>query len=359
MVIYKISLFTRFDMCLLIKGIIFIAVFPLMMLGIGELLFSKADFSRFLKLIAGTGVALALFWVTYIAAIVSNIGFYILAEVYIALAALLSAGGWIGFIRKKQHCLKKYTPGKTELIYLAAAGAIILFQLLRCVLGATYFNTDDMTYIAQMTTAIDRGSMAAFEATTGDPAPVLRNATSTLFPWPIFWSVFSWVLRVHPAILMRTLLPILLVPVFYGVIYEAFVLLFPDSAEKRAMALCAAAVVCLLTAQVQHIRNWWPINVPWYGKSFGPSVMCPAVILFLARYEAASNAADKRAAMLAAFFAGFGGSMVSASAAILIPVAVFCWSVPYVLRSKDIKCIPLLAVCAMPGATASLALYLI
>ncbi len=186
-------------------------------------------------------------------------------------------GGWWGRI-VRFFTLKA---GLKDVVALIALG-IVLVQTLLLVVGVHY-DDDDAFYVATATTAIDTNTIYRYTPFTGAEYSDLP-ARYVLSPWPMFSAVLSYIFNMRPIIVFHTMLPALIIPASYGVLYlmgQAIWREDPDREAKTYGFLIAASFLQIFSA-----FSTWSVGMRllirvWQGKTVLASVVIPLLMMLM------------------------------------------------------------------------------
>ena len=139
--------------------------------------------------------------------------------------------GWL----KNRHSLKheKRVPlDRMERLLLSVIATLVVVQMLNTLLNAYYGNWDDETYCGT--------AVVSYYTDTADryaPQHIVEKSPfydvqHCLAAWPIYCAMLSVITKVHPAIVFRTLLPLLEIPTVYYIAYSAAESFFSTKPEK-------------------------------------------------------------------------------------------------------------------------------
>lgn len=106
-----------------------------------------------------------------------------------------------------------------ERLLLSVIATLVVVQMLNTLLNAYYGNWDDETYCGT--------AVVSYYTDTADryaPQHIVEKSPfydvqHCLAAWPIYCAMLSVITKVHPAIVFRTLLPLLEIPTVYYIAY--------------------------------------------------------------------------------------------------------------------------------------------
>lgn len=260
---------------------------------------------------------------------------------------LLSILGWNRAVKKYRQGIKyhkSYT--KTEKILLAAVVAIVSLQVLRAVTGLVT-NNDDFMYCAQATTATYTDTINQYQPHTGKPTDP-RQGYYYLALWPILWGSMSQVTSIHPAIIMRTLLPIFMIPSAYLATYLVLKEVFRGNREKALAATLLLIVAYEVMACNDGMKQWWLLLLSWFGKSVAPNLICPFLLYAFLRIEDAERKGTQKKLWVLLFIVCLAGCLAAVSCYPMIPFFLGVFGIAHWIRTRNTKNLFRLFCCTIP-----------
>lgn len=262
---------------------------------------------------------------------------------------VVSVYGWKRYIshKKDMKSVNHIHITKKEIFLLLVALAVIGFQTMRSITGQV-LNFDDTTYAAQASTAVYTNTINCFEPTTGT-AVNPRQGYYYYALWPILWATMSQITGIHTAVIMRTILPIFMIPCAYMAAYVVFRCLFLGNKEKSLIGIILLAVSYELVACNDGQIQWWLLLLSWYGKSIAPNMVCPFVLyLYLELAKETKNSNQKRL-WIALFATCCGSCLIGVSCFSMIPFLIGILAITHLVMHKNIVHFIKLVVCSTPN----------
>ena len=166
-------------------------------------------------------------------------------------------------------------------IFLVAILLIVFMQIIVYVFYGRR-DDDDARYIASALSACERGTMLRTNPFTGEElaAPVGELCKDMVAPWVMYIAALSKIMRVHPAIMAHTILPVFLLClgyIAYGVIAKRIF----ESEDKRVLFLLLISVCLMFTAVTTQTSASFFFRRLWQGKAVVAGVMIPFLYGFL------------------------------------------------------------------------------
>ena len=322
--------------------------------GMGMLFFHRNGRDGFISYIFGLFTELCLFELIYLPCFFLDIPFSVLTAVFQVSASALALVGFLLMYKYRSPVKKEHLGfSRAEKTALIIGLAVVLYQLARVTLGAGTWNIDDGWYLAIANNAIESDRILRFDVVTGLPldysGAIKENVEYIFSPWPLFWATVSRVTELKITVLMRSVLPAVFIILFYMLVYRFALFVFAGQRNKAVAAFAFLAVFFEITGVAMNVSHTWILCYPWMGKGFGPSIICPAVLLLFLMTENESDAHRRRLLWSGVFLGNFAGCVCASSCAELNLIALGCWGLSYIIRRRDLSAIWKLALCVSPS----------
>lgn len=259
--------------------------------------------------------------------------------------ATMSVLGWIKFQKnsKRINVQRRIITYREKLLLL-----IVLFLLFvetaRSVTGLVV-NPDDAFYCAQATTAVYNNKINSFEPQTG-AAINPRGGYRWLNFWSIMWASVSQLTGIHPAIIMRTFLPVIMIPCAYMAVFVVLKELFRGSEKKALMGVFLLEIAYETMACNDGMKQWWLLLVSWFGKSVVPNLICPFLFYLYIRLI---KEPQQKYLWRAMWIAIVGGCLVATSGYPMIAFEIGVLCIAHLVVNRDFKFFAKLAGCGVPA----------
>lgn len=168
---------------------------------------------------------------------------------------------------------------RTARILLALVIVMVVLQTARTVTG--YFLAfDDSDYLAQSTTALYTNTINQYEPQTDRQVDILDQIEPhhKIALWGIIWATTTQLSGIHPSILCRTLLPVIVIPAAYIIMYLILKDMFGGEEEKPLTGLLFLQIAYELGSCSAGVRQWWLFMYSWYGKTVAAVLICPFIL---------------------------------------------------------------------------------
>lgn len=189
--------------------------------------------------------------------------------------------------RRQPHNLKAISAEKPErpvIVLWTVFGVLLLVQLVLAVL-MVYNDGDDAYYVAISAAAEESGKMYQKIPYTG--ANTVLDVRHGLAPFPIWIAWLSRMTGIHAAIVAKTLLPLTLIPMTYGIFYLLGKrILFAGNAPSGkawslpAFLICTEVLVLFGDYSFYTVENFM-IARSRQGKAALGSILIPMIFLLL------------------------------------------------------------------------------
>ena len=340
--------------------IVFVAAFFLLPYGVGRLFVPCRD--RLYPWIVGLCTCFLLYEFLYLAFHVTLGSLTAMTFLWLAVCIV---GAVVGIW--KSRCLQTDRLPSLSLmtswdswdtLLFFAVVAVFLLQSFNAAFRTYYGNLDDHYYCAIATTSLSTDTVNRVYPISGLPREAFFPKDYTLPAWPTFSASLALLTGVHPAIIYRTLLPLVETPAAYGITYLILRSFFKEPKDRKyaLLALLYVEIFTVVTASRgggESSEFWFVVN-GWSGKALSASIALPLVLLFLLRVENAKDAAARRDAWLGLILASWSCCMFAATLFFLIPVELTIWGLCCLLRTKRWKDIGGFAIAAaLPTAFAA------
>ena len=156
----------------------------------------------------------------------------------------------------------------------------IILQLLFAVCF-THIDDDDSRFIASAVIAAETDAMYTCHPITGESMTEFTDESykDVTSPLTIFYALLSRLTSIHPTIIAHTLLPAILILIYYAILYHIGLFLFQSDLNKIGIFMAA---VCFL-----NIWGFCSVYTPasflllrsWQGKSIVANIMIPFIFL--------------------------------------------------------------------------------
>ncbi len=230
-----------------------------------------------------------------------------------------------------------------EVILLLLVAAAVLFQIVYVCTHAHY-DDDDAYYVGMAVTSYYTNTISAFHPYTGAAVPLSRMANYVLSPQPVFWAMWAKITGLHPAVLMRSVLPAVYIAWCYVVYYLLAKILFRKF-SRRLEFMAFVLLVSFLGGYSPASGFVFLFIRGWQGKSWLGAVFLP---MFWYLWIALRREPDNRFLWFALAAAAWASCLAASSILFLGPVIFGAFGLQYLIWRRKWKPVFMLAACALP-----------
>ena len=335
----------------ILQVIWFYALLLFVPLGIGQLFYPEKRLYSPAVYIMGLFTAFAVYEIIgLVCALVFKTSLTLLTVLWsIAMAVLCGLGWWNARKKRSGLVLERLQLSHTACVLLIFICLIIAVEAFRAVTGFTDA-WDDSDYMAQATTSLYTNTINQYEPQTGNAGELLNFSEPhhKVALWSILWASMTQLTGIHPAILMRTLLPVIIFPCAYGAVYLVLKELFNGDMEKSLIGVFFLQVSYEIISAGGGMKQWWLILYSWYGKSVTANLISPILLfLFLCLWRETDRKKQRPLWVMTAITA-WAGCLVAASAFLMVPFMLGVLGLAYLLLKRDLIFCVKLGCCALP-----------
>lgn len=237
---------------------------------------------------------------------------------------------------------------KTEEAVLALAVLALLAIQCAAYIAGTHIDDDDARYVANAVAAYETNTMYHYHPNNGTAmeyfmGEIGKEATS---PMMMFYAAVSFIVRVHPTIMIHTVWAVVWVLTSYGIYWMLSACFYPESRRNRLVFLALVMVLQIFGNTSIYTASTFSLIRAWQGKALVPAVVMPFLLaLFLRRWKD-KDYGWRQGLLLCSLSACLCSGMGVYLSAILTAAAVISAAV----KEKSIKTLVLGACCCIPNA---------
>ena len=287
-----------------------------------------------------------------------------LTALSVCVMSVVTAVSVVSILRKKaalllpwQRCFRDWT-GRlkrfftlkadfSDVLALMALG-IVLLQAVLLVIGVHY-DDDDAFYVATATTAVDTDTIYRYSPFTGAEYSHLP-ARYVLSPWSMLPAVLSRIFSVRPIIIFHTILPLIIIPLSYGVIWVLGRVIWRSDDHRSEKSWGFVIAVSFL--QIFGAFSTWSVGMrllirPWQGKTVLASVVIP-LLMAMFIYDWRSEKLSRRMGFCF-FITMLGGCFLSSMGIALSLIALGSMALTKMIVTRRIGYALWLVPCCIPN----------
>lgn len=231
-------------------------------------------------------------------------------------------------------------------VYLFVLLGCIAFQVVMCFLLAS-MDADDFYYNAQALQAQDYDVLYRIDVNTGRSTSLDIRHALALFP--ILEAYISSVFDIHVVMLAHKVMPIVLIPLSYLLVFKISEKLFPQKKELQLIFTILINVWRVFGFVSYFTTETFFLLRTWQGKSVAGNFIIPAIIyIFLLMHENKDTVSKGLLMLLAALIIASGAS--SSLAVMLSCGLIVLLALLFSILERRFKTALLEILCCIPGA---------
>ncbi len=310
--------------------------------------------NRVYRMAGGLGAGFFVFQILNLIFHITLGSFRLMVLIWLVICGIVAAIGYAGHFRSRGKNglpmpVQKPKLDWVEWLLLAVAVGLILLQVGNTVYSTFLFCTDDNVYCGTAVNAVYTDTVNRYSPTSGRLEPAFtEEAEYVLSSFSIYGGMLGLLSGINPTIIMRTLMPLLTVPLAYGVSYLLICRFLGDNKKKNLLALIYVLVFTVMAADkvYAYVTEWWHVVYSWTGKAIFSLILMPLIFWMLVQMEQdTENGTFCRRALL---LTCWGSGLVSATAFFVVPVELAVWGIFYLWRTKRWREIFYFVVCGLP-----------
>ncbi len=280
------------------------------------------------------------------------------SAIYILTLLLIILTGVILKLRRKERQLLspiRISKNVWELILLGLVIAGIAYQMIY-VCAYMHIDDDDAYYVGMAVTSYYSNTISINHPYLGTPVELKAMANYVLSPYPIYCAMWSQLLSLHPAILMRSILPAVNIAWCYVVYFLLAKILFKSFGQQIEFMLLVV-LANFFGAYSGISSSAFLLMRCWQGKGVIASIFIPLLWYIWMRLRRESR---KMRLWVLMFAAVLGACLCSSMALFLCPILLGAFGLEYLIEKRSWKNVGKLVVCALPCLVLAMAeLYLV
>ena len=232
---------------------------------------------------------------------------------------------------------------KKEMTLLLIVLVGILYQILFVCLGLQS-DADDAYYVGMAMTSFQTDTISVYHPYLGTPVKLKTMANYVLSPYPIFWAMWSKVLKIHPAILMRSILPAINIAWSY-VVYRLLAKKIFLTERKRIIFLLIVVLANLFGAYSDRTSAVFLLQRVWQGKGALAAILIPMLWYLLIRLR---KEGENTYVYVELFVTILAACLTSSMALFLCPVLMGAFGLEYLISERRWSVVGRLILCTWP-----------
>ena len=234
--------------------------------------------------------------------------------------------------------------------YLIVVSLMIVAVVFRIIRGYLVFSisadADDAYFIGTATTTLVTNSMFQFDAFTGIESARAFHWRYVLSPWPILWAFLSRIFHIHPAIMSRVYLAIVLLIFIVCTYYIIGKALFRNDVTRGMSFTLISLLLLVYSGTRNYDEGVWFLLVMHHGR-----VLLWLAFLPLCFYFALEIMQGKcrKINWLCLLILVIGSGLLSSMSVALVPLCIGILSIVSFVYNRNIKVAFAMLSCAIPN----------
>lgn len=224
--------------------------------------------------------------------------------------------------------------------YMILSSAVIIFQIIYVVIHM-HIDDDDSWYVGTAVTSWCTNTINRVYPYTGELMEHFP-ADYTLSPYPVFFAMLAKIVGIHPAIIMRTIMPAFLIALSYVVWYLIAKEVLMEGYDRF---LFFFAMVNLFGNYAIRSTSTFLLFRIWQGKATLCNIFIPIIILYYIRCRREGSGVKE---WMLLFLAVIAATMVSSMGVILTTVCLGSMELVHICALRSWKGTYKVCLCIIP-----------
>lgn len=275
----------------------------------------------------------------------------VMSVLWLVLCLAVAAAGYLRARGQRPKPVPSQPWTGVQRLLLAVVVAVVVLQTLNTVFNAYYGNWDDETYCSIAVTSWYTDTVNRCSTTSGALRDAFYNLKYVLPGWPVYSAALGVLGGLHPAIVYRTLLPVLEIPAAWLLGYWIIRAFFRRNRTRALAAMLLFQLLSLVAAErmTGTAIEWWMLVDCWTGKAVGGGIVVPLMLWLVLNLCDASEEGQRADLWKVLFLTGCAACFVSASLFFLIPVQLVLWGGCFLWQTGRRRDLWKFGVCMLPS----------
>lgn len=198
---------------------------------------------------------------------------HLLKIIWLGVAAVITAGSVLYGRRKIKEIylnIKQSIKGYKKLFYIT-----IGVCALSVIIAALFIQPNESGNVVEMTNrAVVTDSLYGYDAYTGEIVSTVDQSLK-YSPFEMYYAVVAGITGIHPAILIKLIIPMVWIPIVYGIFYMWGKLVYPSDEKKKCMFVLAGFFLSIYPVVSNKGYGLWILNGIWQRDAFLCSFIMP------------------------------------------------------------------------------------
>lgn len=288
----------------------------------------------------------AIFEVVVLVGTFGRISLRKVSAMYLLMLLAIIIAGTVFKLRRKDRSKRlslHISNDRWALVLLVLVLVGIVYQIV-FVCRNMHIDDDDAYYVGMAVTSYYSNTISVNHPYLGTAVELKQMANYVLSPYPVYCAMWSQLLNLHPAILMRSILPAVNIAWAYVVYYLLAGTLFRKFEQQ--MEFMAFVVLANFFGAYSGVSSSMFLLVRvWQGKALIAAIFVPMLWYIWMRIRKQS---EKQGLWILMFLAVIGACLCSSMAMFLCPILLGAFGLQYLIEQRSWKNVGKLVVCALP-----------
>ncbi|MEG0585799.1 MAG: DUF6077 domain-containing protein [Christensenellaceae bacterium] len=312
--------------------------------------FSKED-SVILSLVFGFIAVFATFQVVVLPCIFIEISFTLMMWIWIVIIAALCI--WSAHLNSKRifDMLKQLLYGIKTMPWLAIIGIALIVAQVVVLTCFMHIDDDDAFYVTVPLTTLETNSMYKINSEIGLPMQSFP-ARYVFSGYMILCAAYSNIIGIHPAIMMHTIFPMILIPLSYLVFYLIGKKLFKNNQKSIWLFLIMLSVIQIFGNYSVYTTSSFLLFRIWQGKAILANIILPILFLMIIRVMRDDG---RKEDWWMLFFVMVAACAATSMGTILAPLMLLPFAIAFAIIKKKLRILTYSLLCMVPDVMIGLA----
>ena len=198
---------------------------------------------------------------------------HLLETIWLGIAAVITAGSILyerKNIKELFFNLKQSVKGHNKLFYITIAVCV-----LSVIIATLFIKPNESGNVVEMTNrAVATDSLYGYDAYTGEIVSAVDQSLK-YSPFEMYYAVVARAIGIHPAILIKLIIPIVWIPTVYGIYYMWGKLVYSSDEKKKCVFVLAGVFLSIYPVFSNKGYGLWILNGIWQRDAFLCSFVLP------------------------------------------------------------------------------------
>lgn len=251
-------------------------------------------------------------------------------------------------------------------VHIAAVIAVAIYLVISILNQQEYW--DDAFFAAISSTSAATDTIIQYHPYTGAPITISKLAKYAFSAYPVMVASLSKLFGLHTLIILHIVIPVMLIPLHYCLVYMLAADIFGKSKEACAVVIITVFLnMFSLYIYVEATTSYWLYIGSWFGKSLTGNIAVPALwhylIMAMDGKKSMDNAVSagepvSRRCWAAVFMVQLGAVSFSTYGSIAALSVTACITLYYMIRDRRLSYAVMALGASIPSIAVAAATYI-